>query len=56
MHVELLKTHTHVGIVYPPLSVIAIDDDLAQWLIEAGIARIATESTKPIPRHEEKSK
>lgn len=60
--VELLKPHTHTGIGYPPGAVIALDDDLAQWLMDAGIARaaslpaIAQPVPKPVSRNEEKSK
>jgi hypothetical protein len=54
--VELLKPHTHTGIAYPPGAVIALDDDLAKWLVDAGIARTVQPIPKPIPRNEEKSK
>jgi len=54
--VELLKPHTHTGIAYPPGAVIALDDDLAQWLVDAGIARPVQPIPKTIPRNEEKSK
>lgn len=60
--VELLKPHTHTGIAYPPGAVIALDDDLAQWLMDAGIARAASQpatapsAPKPVSRNEEKSK
>lgn len=71
MQVELLKPHMHAGIAYPPLTVVAMEADLAQWLIDTGVARVvvindlATPSTKPAPvehnpkpfsRNEEKSK
>lgn len=62
MQLELLKPHTHTGIAYPPGAVIALDDDLAQWLVATGTARavsqpaIAQAASKPIPRNEEKSK
>ena len=56
MQVELLKPHTHTGIAYPPGAVIALDDDLAKWLMDAGIARAVQPIPKPIPRNEEKSK
>lgn len=58
MQVELLKSHTHAGTAYPPGAVIALDEDLAKWLVNACIARITTDqqTPKPINRNEEKSK
>lgn len=62
MQIELLKPHTHAGIAYPPLAVIALDADLAQWLIDTGVARaiatpaIVEPNLKPLSRNEEKSK
>lgn len=62
MQIELLKPHTHAGISYPPLAVIALDADLAQWLIDTGVARklitpVPVEpNPKPFSRNEEKSK
>lgn len=65
MQIELLKPHTHAGIACPPLAVIALDADLAQRLIDTGVARAiamtATPATvepnpKPFSRNEEKSK
>ena len=37
-------------------STITLDDDLAKWLVDAGIARTVQSIPKPIPRNEEKSK
>lgn len=59
--IELLKPHTHAGIAYPPRAVIALDADLAQWLVDTGIARVSATTTsepgpKPFTRNEEKSK
>lgn len=62
MHIELLKPHTHAGVAYPPRAVIELDADLAQWLIDTGVARtIAAPASvehnpKPFSRNEEKSK
>lgn len=62
MQIELLKPHVHAGIAYPAGSVIALDEDLAKWLLDTGIARaFATPATvqptpKPISRNEEKTK
>jgi hypothetical protein len=62
MQLELLKPHTHTGIAYPPGAVLALDDDLAQWLVDAGIARAVSQpatvppTLKPVSRNEEKSK
>lgn len=58
MQVELLKPHTHAGTAYPPGAVIALDEDLTKWLVDAGIARATTDHQipKPINRNEEKSK
>jgi endonuclease YncB( thermonuclease family) len=54
MQIELLKPHTHVGKAYAPGAVITLDDDLAQWLVKAGVARVPAPQ-KPLPKHEEKS-
>ncbi|MDO8892327.1 MAG: hypothetical protein Q7V00_10815 [Sulfurimicrobium sp.] len=58
MQVELLKPHTHASTVYPPGGVIALDEDLAKWLVDTGIARPTSDhqTPKPINRNEEKSK
>lgn len=58
MQVELLKPHTHACTAYPLGAVIALDEDLAKWLVDAGIARAVTaqQTLKPINRNEEKSK
>ncbi|MBI5923868.1 MAG: hypothetical protein HY847_19745 [Betaproteobacteria bacterium] len=58
MQVELLKHHTHAKTSHAPGALIALDDDLAKWLINAGIARVPVQMTvhKPVPRFEEKSK
>lgn len=62
MQIELLKTHTHAGIAYPPRAVIELDADVAQWLVDGGIARISAAtaasepSPKPLTRNKEKTK
>ena len=57
MQVELLKPHVHAGVLYPAGAVIALDEDLAKWLLDTGIARNAVPPTipKPIRRTEEKT-
>lgn len=57
MQIELLKAHVHAGIAHPPGAVIALDDDLARWLVDSGVARAATAqpTPKPTSRFEEKS-
>ncbi|MDP2431460.1 MAG: hypothetical protein Q8O33_05465 [Pseudomonadota bacterium] len=51
MHVELLKLHTHAGVAQQPGAVIALDDDLARWLVDTGVARVSIvpQNTKPKP-------
>lgn len=58
MQIELLKPHVHACSPYPPGAVIALDEDLAKWLVDTGIARALTaqQTPKPIPRNEEKPK
>ncbi len=52
--IELLKTHTHAGIAYPPGAVIALDGDLARWLVKTGVARqLVPPTPKPLSRNEE---
>lgn len=57
MQVELLKPHVHAGVLYQPGAVIALDEDLAQWLRDTGIAKNAVPPTipKPTRRIEEKT-
>ena len=59
MQLELLKPHTHAGKAYAPGAVITFDDDLADWLAKAGVARVPDFTKhlppKPLPKHEEKS-
>ena len=59
MQVELLKSHIHASVACQPGTVIALDDDLAQWLVVIGVARIPTalQAPKPktLPHNEEKS-
>lgn len=54
MKIELLKPHTHAGTSYPPGAVIALDDDLARWLVDTGVARFPV-TPKSLHKHEEKS-
>lgn len=37
--VELVKPHTHAGRLLAPGARITVQDALARWLIEAGVAR-----------------
>lgn len=39
MQIELLKTHTHAGIACAPGALLSLDTDLAQWLVDQGVAR-----------------
>jgi len=55
--VELLKPHTHAGVDHAPGAVIELDDDLARWLSDLGIARpVLDAAAKPHSKFEEKSK
>lgn len=56
--IELLKSHTHAGTAYPAGAVIALDEDLAKWLLDIGVARlpVVPPVTKPLSRNEEKTK
>ena len=58
MQVVLLKPHVHAGVLYQPGAVIALEEDIAKWLADAGIARVraAQPLPKSIARHEEKQK
>ena len=38
--VELIKPHTHAGKSLASGARIALDDALARWLVEAGVARV----------------
>lgn len=37
--IELLKRHTHAGLERGPGSVIDVDEQTAQWLIEHGVGQ-----------------
>lgn len=50
MHVELLKSHTHAGVICQPGVVIALDDDLAKWLVDAGVTRVHSVQQIPKPK------
>lgn len=39
MKIELLKPHTHAGKECQPGEVIELDKDLANWLIDLGVAK-----------------
>ena len=41
--IELLHTHTHRNAVYPPGSVITVDETTARWLIDRGIGKPVAE-------------
>lgn len=63
MQIVLLKPHAHAGIVHAPGAQLILDDDLAQWLVDSGIASAVPASTqdntliqKPLSRSEEKTK
>ena len=47
--IELLHTHTHRNAVYPPGSVITVDETTARWLIERGIGKPVAESEGTAP-------
>ena len=55
--IELLKPHVHAGTTYPPGAVLTLEDDLAHWLIDTGVARAALvrQRPKPLPQLEEPS-
>lgn len=46
MHIELLKPHTHAGVLYAPGDRLDLDEAAARWLIDLGVARLA-ESAVP---------
>lgn len=45
--VKLTQTHTHEGVEYPPGTVLEIDDDLVQWLVDQGRGQRTNESPSP---------
>ncbi len=48
MQVELLKPHTHAGLVCAPGTRLSLEADQAQWLLNQGVARSAPTSA-PAP-------
>lgn len=47
MNIELLKPHTHAGVVFAPGDPLDLDDSTARWLIEAGVAKAVSELDEP---------
>lgn len=47
--IELLKLHTHAGVACQPGAVITLDDDLACWLVDMGVARVVASPTASQP-------
>ncbi|MBI3144348.1 MAG: hypothetical protein HYZ18_03590 [Pseudogulbenkiania sp.] len=39
MLIELLKPHTHAGVLHAPGTHLGIDEATARWLIERGVAK-----------------
>jgi len=49
MKIELLKPHTHAGTLYRPGDKIEVDTDVAQWLLDNGVAAPVASAKKPKP-------
>jgi len=53
MNIELLKPHTHAGVIFAPGDRLDLDEATARWLIDAGVAKatdgLAEPSSKPEP-------
>ncbi|MDO3530847.1 hypothetical protein Q3O93_02815 [Ralstonia pseudosolanacearum] len=45
MRIELLKPHTHAGVLCAPDDVLDLDEAAARWLIDLGVARPADSTT-----------
>lgn len=45
MRIELLKPHTHAGVLHAPSDVLDLDEAAARWLIDLGVARPADSTT-----------
>ncbi len=39
MNIELLKPHSHAGVIFAPGELLALDEATARWLIDAGVAK-----------------
>lgn len=39
MNIELLKPHSHAGVIVAPGDLLALDEATARWLIDAGVAK-----------------
>ena len=48
MQIELLKTHTHQGEIYPPGKRLDLDAATANWLIEQQIAKATNTDAQPL--------
>ena len=53
MQIELLKIHTHAGVVHGAGTVIDVDDSTANWLIEHGVGQAAASAEPRRSRHNE---
>jgi hypothetical protein len=47
MTIELLKPHTHAGVVYAPGDRLDLDEAAARWLIDAFIATAVVDRDEP---------
>lgn len=47
MTLELIKPHTHAGVLYAAGSRLDVDEATARWLIERGVAKPAEAPDEP---------
>lgn len=47
MTVELIKPHTHAGMLHAPGTRLDVDEATTRWLIEQGVAKPADASDEP---------
>lgn len=47
MTIELLKPHTHVGVLHAPGDFLDLDEASARWLIEQGVAKTTDAPDEP---------
>lgn len=55
MQIELLKFHVHAGVACAPGAVLSLDTDLAQWLVDTGVARSLPVAAEPVSSQKSQS-
>ena len=55
MQIGLLKPHVNAGVACAPGAVLSLDTDLAQWLVDTGVARSLPAAAEPVSSQKSQS-